>query len=68
MAYLHKVLKVGNTLGVCIPRSYSTFKKIARGHYCIMEVTTEGFLTLKFFDPDQRPDLLENIYAEAETE
>ncbi len=64
MAYLHKVLKVGNTLGVCIPREYSNFKCITRGFYCVMEINAEGFLVLKFFDPEKRPDLLEHTESE----
>lgn len=61
MTYIHKLIKVGNVLGMCLPQAYIQFYGIKRGDYCVAEVTQDGFLLLKFFDPNKRPDLLEKI-------
>lgn len=59
MSYLHKVTKVGRALGICLPKAYTDHYKIERGHFCIAKISAEGNLVLWFFDPDKRPDLLE---------
>lgn len=61
MAYVHKIIKIGEVFGVCLPQAFVRFYGIQRGHYCVSEVTQDGFLILKFFDPDKRPDLLEQV-------
>ena len=63
MSYLHKVTKIGNALGVCLPRRFTEYYRIERGHFCIAKSTIEGALVLHFFDPDKRPDLLEQADA-----
>ncbi len=68
MAYLHKVLRVGNALGVCLPKMYTDFYRIKRGHFAVARVTGEGALLLQFFDADKHPEVLAQLEAEQERE
>ncbi len=60
MAYIRKIIKVGDSLAVGIPRVYLNYYKIARHYLAAIHIGMDGDLTIKFFNPDKRPDALKD--------